>query len=140
MWLKFVPASIIAIVRIVCPRRIRKKPRRRIGRWVPGGRRERLGKKRFVRRHSRIAVLCAMLYAEPFPLKRKEEICAAGVLYAAVTQNSRKWKMASEEMKKGMRHNGLGARNRRWIVDCTETVRTTPTRRERMAMPERDLG
>ncbi|EDN98707.1 hypothetical protein SS1G_13566 [Sclerotinia sclerotiorum 1980 UF-70] len=50
-----------------------------------------------------MAALCAMLYADPLPLKRKEEMDASGVLYLAVVQNSRKWKMAREEIKKGMR-------------------------------------
>jgi len=64
------------------------------------------GKKVLVITPSRVAAVWAIVYADPFPVKRKDETCAEGVLYAAVVQNSRKWNSARLAIKKGTRHRG----------------------------------
>jgi hypothetical protein len=81
-----------------------------------------------------------MLYAEPFWERRKEEICVEGVLYRAVAQNSRKWKRESIARKKGVRHDGEEVVKRMYRDRVVQKVRALPRRRDRIAMPERDLG
>jgi len=61
MWLKFVPAEIMAMERMSWPRtrRVRPVARKRVCRGR--GMRERVGKRRVVRMHSRRAVVWAMV-------------------------------------------------------------------------------
>jgi hypothetical protein len=91
------------------------------------------------RRHSTIAVACATWYADPFWLNRKLDTEAARVLYAAVVQNSRKWKVERAVMKKGRRQRGESVKARRAIVAVREEDRTKPQASARRAIPERDL-
>ena len=57
-----------------------------------------------------------------------------------MVQNSRKWKREREARKKGARHSGDEVVRRIYRDRIVERVRTLPRRRERVAMPERDLG
>jgi len=43
-------------------------------------------------------------------------------------------------MKKARRHNGDDVKRRMQIVEITDVDRTTPIRKDRIAIPERDLG
>lgn len=47
--------------------------------------------------------------------------------------------MQSEEMKNGMRHNGVGCQTRSMMVATSEIPSTTPIRNARMDIPESDL-
>lgn len=65
---------------------------------------------------------------------------ACGVLYAAVVQNSRKWKVARADRKKGTRQSGEEVRVRTRTVEIRPVARAMPRQKARRAMPERDLG
>jgi len=106
IWLKLVPASIMAIERMVWPRSMRKRPMPRRIFWVEEENNAPCGKKVLDISPSRVAAVWAIVYADPFPVKRKDDVCAEGVLYAAVVQNSRKWNSARPAMKKGTRQRG----------------------------------
>jgi hypothetical protein len=99
-----------------------------------------VGKRAFLTRHSSTAAVWAILYALPFWDSRKEEICAACVLYRAVVQNSRKWKRDSTAKKKGRRQSVECVRRRRAMARISEDDRTKPRSNARVAMPERDLA
>jgi hypothetical protein len=73
-------------------------------------------------------------------VRRKDEVSARGVLYAAVVQNSRKWKMARAVRKKGRRQSGEVVKRRMARVDIRPTARPMPRQKERVAMPARDFG
>lgn len=73
-------------------------------------------------------------------MSRKALTLAAGVLYAAVVQNSRKWKVESAARKKGRRHSGLLVKARIETVEATPVVSAAPRQKDRSAIPERDLG
>jgi hypothetical protein len=92
-----------------------------------------------LRKHSIIAAVCASVYALPFWLSRKLLTCAVFVLYLAVVQNSRKWKVANAATKNESRHNRLSLR-RRSIVRDVERARAMPRRKAREAMPESEMG
>jgi hypothetical protein len=81
-----------------------------------------------------------MAYPGQLDVSRKDETSAARVLYAAVVQNSRKWKVDNVARKKGSRQSGESVRRSMPRVPVTPRARATPKKKERAAMPERDLA
>lgn len=94
----------------------------------------------FVSRHSKLAVVWAMKYAGQFALRRKEDALAAGVLYVAVVQNSRKWKAERADQKKGMRQRGSWITIDRRMVVKKQTEKAEPRRKEWRDIVEREMG
>lgn len=140
MWLKFVPADIMAHVRIVCPRAMASRAEVRRQTLMEFGRICLRRKMIPVTMYSIIAAELAMVYAEPFCENRKEDMDAAGGLYRAVVQNSRKWKTDRRVMKRGRRQSGDDFSARRYRALAKDRTRATPRKKERIAMPESDFG
>ncbi len=81
-----------------------------------------------------------MPYAGQLAVRRKESILATEVLYLAVVQNSKKWKVESAPMKKGSRQRGDAVKDKIEIITAADSARATPRQKDRIAMPSRDFG
>ena len=69
---------------------------------------------------------------------RNAETVAEGVLWRAVTKNSRKWKRLSAATKKGTRQRGVGHRVLSRSVRLSVMPRLVPSRNARMEIPASD--
>jgi uncharacterized glyoxalase superfamily metalloenzyme YdcJ len=140
MWLKDVPACIIAIERMTCPASTRRTPKIVRVLLTELGTQARLGKKALVMRHSTVAAAWAIAKAGQFEVRRYALMVASRVLYAAVVQNSKKWNAEREAKRKGTRQRGLSVKRRIARIVRRDAVRVAPRQNARRAIPARDLG
>lgn len=98
------------------------------------------GNSSFVSRHSSDAAECAMAYAGQFAVSKNAATVACGVLYRAVVQNSRKWKVESAAAKKGRRQRGDDVPKSTSTMATADRARAAPSPKARSAIPSSDFG
>jgi hypothetical protein len=81
-----------------------------------------------------------MKYIGQFAVKRNDSTLASRVLYFAVVQNSRKWKVERAAKKKGTRHSGEDENMRIAATATTDSASVMPKQKDRSAIPSSDLA